>query len=175
MSRTSAPGEALKALARKHGKPWPDVLTDWANAGYTWTDAAGFLDLPVESLKAYCHYRKLKFPWQGIRSPIERDRQRRCWADRGMAGDKYAPRYTVQGITGTMTELCEHFSIHRSTVWTRIRRKGMTLEAALTAPVKTRQEVGDLAQAALKSSGNRSNFWKNEGRLNYAKAPPAHA
>lgn len=173
MTQTRKTGDALTALAREHQRPWRDVITDWANQGYTWADVADILQVNTEALKAYCYYRDIRFPWQGMSSPILRDRARRYWKDRGMGGAIYAPRHTVRGVTGTMGELARHFGINKNTVWTRIYRKGMSLEDALTTPVKTPQQIGDTGQAALKRNGTRSDYWKKEGQLNYAKAPSA--
>lgn len=43
-------------------------------------------------------------------------------------------RQTVLGVTGTVAELCKHFGVPEGAVSTRMARKGMTLEQALTAP-----------------------------------------
>lgn len=43
-------------------------------------------------------------------------------------------RKTVLGVTGTLPELCKHFSIEMNTVESRIKRYGMSLEEALTKP-----------------------------------------
>lgn len=45
-------------------------------------------------------------------------------------------RITVQGITGTIEELCNHFGVEPSMVETRRTRYGMTLEEALTQSKK---------------------------------------
>lgn len=45
-------------------------------------------------------------------------------------------RITIQGITGTMQELCKHFGVEPNMVETRCKKYGMSLEEALTQPKK---------------------------------------
>lgn len=58
-------------------------------------------------------------------------------------------RQTVRGVTGTITELCEHFGVSESAVSTRMTRKKMTLEEALFAP---RQKVKSVVLGGVKMS-----------------------
>lgn len=167
--------KALRNLAKEHGKPWSELIHEWAEAGYTWADVASFIGIPVRNLKQFCYYRKLKFPWQGMKAPVERDRQRRRWYDRNMPGNANAKRHTVRGVTGTLPELADWFGVKKNTVYTRMRAYNMTLEEALTTPVATPTEAGHLGQEALERNGTRSNYWKEEGRLKYEKKATRHA
>lgn len=50
------------------------------------------------------------------------------------------PQYTVNGVTGTLTEICNHFGILQQTVSYRMKNRGMTLEEAIFTP-KTQNKV----------------------------------
>jgi len=167
MSKT---GDALTALAHREGKPWSHVIRDYAERGYSWADVADILDVPRTNLVVFCQYRGLSFPWMGLKSPIQRARQRQQWYDNGMPGKRYAPTYTVLGFTGTMGEIADHFEVNKNTLHTRTRRYKMSLEEAITQPVMTPAECGQAGQAALKASGNHSKHWKKEGSL-YGSSP----
>jgi len=164
-SKPEKTGEALRRFAKTHQRPWPDIIREYAERGYSWADVADIIGVERNNLAAYCHYRKLSFPWQGQKSGIQRDRQARLWEERGMAGNAHAKRYTVRGFTGTMGEIAEHFGVCRQTIYTRMRRYGMALEQAATRPVMTPAQSGQLGQDALKRRGTRSQFWKHEGAL----------
>lgn len=80
-------------------------------------------------------------------------------------------RQTVEGFTGTITELCEHFSVSISALEVNMKRKGMTLEEALLAP---RQRVKRLSINGVYNSpkywyesfginAKRANGWKSKG------------
>lgn len=47
--------------------------------------------------------------------------------------------YTIQGITGNVTELCKHFGMKPACVFNRMAR-GYTLEEALTEPLHQRRK-----------------------------------
>jgi hypothetical protein len=52
-------------------------------------------------------------------------------------------RKTVLGVTGTVSEICKHFGLDEGTVTSRMRRKGITFEEALT-PEKERIKYVEL-------------------------------
>lgn len=169
---TQKTGEALRRFAATCQRPWPDIIREYAERGYCWADVAEIFDVKPKNLKAYCRYRNLNFPWQGMKSGIQRDRQARQWEERNMAGNRYAPRYTVLGFTGTKGEIAEHFGININTLNTRLHRYAMSLEDAVTQPVATCQDAGHLGQAELKRRGTRSDFWKYEGALHFGNTSP---
>lgn len=70
------------------------------------------------------------------------------------------PTYTVKGITGTRKELCKHFGVTESVINTRMTRKGMTFEEALTNP---RQRVNVLT---INGERRRPADWMREFGLN---------
>ena len=78
---------------------------------------------------------------------------------------------TVRGITGNITELCEHFEASLGAVQTNMTKKGMTLEEALFAP---RQRVKRLSVNGVYNSpkywyesfginARTANSWKSRG------------
>jgi hypothetical protein len=78
-------------------------------------------------------------------------------------------KHTVQGVTGTLTELCAYFEVSESAVQTNMTRKGMSLEEALTSP---RQRVKKLSINGVYNSPKYwyENFGINAKRANGYKA-----
>ena len=47
--------------------------------------------------------------------------------------------YTVDGVTGTLTQICDHFGIKKETAKHRLRR-GMSVEEAIKTPVRSAKQ-----------------------------------
>ena len=48
------------------------------------------------------------------------------------------PQFTVNGFTGTLTEICNHFGVIKQTVDYRMKQRGMTIEEAIFTPTNSK-------------------------------------
>lgn len=71
-------------------------------------------------------------------------------------------RQTICGVTGTVTELAKHFKLSLICVRARVK-KGMTLEEALTTPLKRVKKV------TINGSSNTPKYWYSYFGLDYSK------
>jgi hypothetical protein len=141
--RTAA---ALRELARREGRPWSDIIREYAERGYSWRDVAEFIGVRPNNLKVFCHHRNLKFPWQGQRSPIMREHQSRVMAGRKPPPRTHYKRYTAFGVTDTLPGLVRRFGALNGVTYETLRRRitkhNMDPETALTMPLMNRHERG---------------------------------
>jgi hypothetical protein len=168
--RTAA---ALRELATQERRPWPDVIREYAERGYSWSDVAELIGVPATNLKAYCYYRNLKFPWQGQRSPIMRAHQSRMMAGRTPPPRGHYKRYTAFGVTDTLPQLAQRFGTQHGITYETLRRRitktGMDPETALTTPLMTRHERGVYGNRCRRKE--RINPWESTN----GSIPPANS
>lgn len=129
--------KALHRLAMAEGRPWSEVLREYAERGFTWDDAADYVGVPAANLKAFCYRRNLVFPWQGHQSPILREHMRRTMIGRTNPRTDY-PTYTAFGVTDTLPKLAKRFGATHHITYETLRRRikaGMDPETALTTPL----------------------------------------
>jgi hypothetical protein len=115
-------------------------IKEWAEAGWTRADVAQALGLP---LSKFGHYQNsIGFKWPQGRSIGQRrylaSRQQKGNPEQGKlmheAYHALLPRYTVNGVTGTIRELAMAMGVVRyASVYERVR-KGMSIEDALFTP-----------------------------------------
>ncbi len=127
---------------KENGRCWVKEIETIANRGGTWRDAGELFDIPSYRLKSFCNRRGFKFPWQGHKSPIQRDHQRRMTLDNPPPGKK--PRtYEYNGDRYTLRQLVDMspFELSITTVRFRITR-GLSIKEAINTPKMEDWEKG---------------------------------
>lgn len=152
--------KALHRLAMAEGRPWPEILQEYAERGFTWDDAADYVGVPTANLKAFCHRRNLTFPWQGHQSPILREHMRRTMIGRTNTRTDY-PTYTAFGVTDTLPKLAKRFGATHKITYETLRRRikaGMDPETALTTPLMDPTAKAIYANRCRRKE--RTNHWE---------------
>lgn len=129
----------LSEWERQNGQCWVQKIHSLAESGETWQTTAEYFGVNVEQLKNCCRGRGFKFPWQGAKSPLLRQRQREACKNNGR------PRlYWYRGKQYMLVELAELSSIKETTIYRRINSKQWTVEKAVETPVYSLSACGHL-------------------------------
>ncbi|WP_289101044.1 hypothetical protein [uncultured Marinobacter sp.] len=115
---------------------WKDIVSYYAENGYTWEDAANQFGLKTFTLKAYCKRANLSFPWQGPRGWKARKRQSETKKGIRPSGGIIPKEFTVFGRTAPLKTLIAEFSppgLTYACVYQRLSRN-WSLDKALTYP-----------------------------------------
>lgn len=75
----------------------------------------------------------------------------------GTNADSYRKKYTVDGITDTLSNLCDLYGKDLNTVWYRIHRSGWDPKNALTVPICNSNPACDIHEY-MNTIGNYNDF-----------------
>jgi len=134
--------QILADWEKLHGRCWIQEIRRIAESGLTWSDTGYRMGVNASRLSSFCHSRGLTFPWQGHRSPVCRDHQRRMAQDNPPPGRKPDLRW----YNGKPASLRDHAVDHghtETTIRCRLNR-GWTLQKALTTPKMDASTVGSM-------------------------------
>lgn len=143
----------FKNIREKFGKPFGEIVTELAKKGHSRRGVARILGVPYTC--NFARYLKSLAPeaeWRPGPQTIEfleaKERSYNYTPDpetieriRALGRRPKTEHYkTVRGVTGSIPMLAKHFGLSPRTVINR-RRSGMSLEEALTTPVRKKEKV----------------------------------
>ncbi|ATN93298.1 hypothetical protein [Marinobacter phage PS6] len=134
--------EILKQWEQDNGRCWVAEIQRIAEKGWSWADAAEFFEIPRYRLKAFCHRRGFEFPWQGHKSAVQRDHQRRMTLDNPSPG-RPPKKYLYNGERYSIKELAALASLDETTIRCRFNR-GWSVNESVETPYMDRQVRGRL-------------------------------
>jgi len=134
-------GKTLNNWERDNGRCWVAAIEQYANAGFTWADAADLFGVKTDTLKQYCHRSGLTFPWQGHKSPVQREHQRRM--SMGNQNGRRPKVYRYDGKQYTLKELSRISGLSVTTIRFRLY-KGWSVEQSVETPHMNKQSAGRL-------------------------------
>lgn len=141
--------DRLNRWEKQYNRCWVAELQSIAKSGLSWADAGEQFGIPSNRLKAFCCRRGLSFPWQGHRSPVQREHQRRMTLDNPGSG-RPPVLYRYRGMDYSLVELSRLSSLPVTTIRFRLARK-WSIEDAVETRKYTRSEVARMSLRASRS------------------------
>jgi len=168
MKATKKTPEILAEWEKTHGRCWVEEIQKIAESGQTWAYAGHRLEINSNRLSAFCHSRGLVFPWQGHRSSICREHQRRMSLEQVPEGRK-PKRRKAFGRVRSLKDHAEAFGHTETTIRCRVKA-GWNLEDALTTPKLSPQQAAVMGgrASAEKRYGKKKTKQPEDNRPAYA-------
>lgn len=122
-------------IEAEFGEPLSDVVAGFAELGSTRADAAGALEVSLNSFRTFCVAEQIHFPTANERrarggyfdGEAEAIRRRRISRTRRTR----AKQYSAHGRTMSLTDWAETAGINKSTLHKRITQQGLSMAQAL--------------------------------------------